>query len=239
MLFGKSKTLQSNWIPTELFNTLLYLSNFWPRPSVNSSIIADAVEIKRRRKYSYSIIIPCYNEEGNIRDCIKRVPSLSRDIEIIVVNDGSNDNTARIVSKMQKTDKRIKLVTYSKNRGKGYATGRGMEQACKDIIIILDADMTVEPEKLPLFIEPFEFKIAEFVNGTRLVYPLADQAMRGLHIIGNMLFSKLFSYILSQPLTDTLCGTKCLYRKDFERMALKDNAWPDFDLLFEASRLNL
>ncbi len=230
---------QKNWVPNQLFFTLLYLSGFLPRPERRSCIIADVLENKKRKKYSYSIIIPAFNEEGNIAECINKIPPLRREYEVIVVNDGSKDRTGAIVKEIMKKDKRVRLIDYEKNRGKGYATKQGMDAAKNDVLMILDADMTVEPRDLLLFIEPFELQSAEFVNGTRMVYPMEDQAMRRLNLFGNKIFSIIFSYILGQHVTDTLCGTKCLFRKDYQRIKLEDDAWPDFDILFGASKLNL
>ena len=238
-LFKKGNSKKRNWIPKQLLHTLLYLSGFWPRFEVSSCIIADTIAEKSQKKYTYSIIIPAYNEEGNIANCINRVPDFGRDYEIIVVNDGSNDQTAQIVREIMKKDDRVKLIDYSPNHGKGYATKKGLDAATKDVLMILDADMTVKPEDIQLFIEPFESKSAEFVNGTRMVYPMQDQAMRTVNLFGNKMFSIIFSFILNQNVTDTLCGTKCLFRKDYKRILMEDNSWPDFDLLFGASKLNL
>lgn len=228
-----------NWMPKPLIETLLTLSGFSLRTCLNSCLIADAHEVKKMGEYSYSIMIPCYNEEGNIARCIARIPDLQRDHEIIVVNDGSTDRTADVVREVMKGNGRVRLIDYPDNRGKGYATLRGLEAARKDVLMILDADMTVRPEDLPLFIGPFESGHGEFVNGTRMVYPFDDKAMGAIHRFGNGVFSFIFSILLKQKVTDTLCGTKCLFRRDFQRIALKERSWPDFDLLFGASQLNL
>jgi len=238
-LIKKKRGGPRNWIPKELFENLLYLASFSPRPMIHGLIIADAVEIKKKREYSYSIIIPCFNEEENIGRCIERVPAFKRDYEIIVVNDGSTDHTAQAVRKIMGKNRRVRLIDYKPNRGKGYATIQGLNAAKKDVLMILDADMSVRPEDLTLFLEPFESQNAEFVNGTRMVYPLGDDAMRALHIFGNKIFSMIFSYVLNQNVTDTLCGTKCLFRKDYARIRMCDTAWPDFDLLFGAAEHNL
>ncbi|WP_160295256.1 glycosyltransferase family 2 protein [Geobacter sp. OR-1] len=238
LLISEEKKI-NNWIPRSLIETLLYLADFSPRPKVNSCIISDALPVKQKREYSYSVMVPCYNEEGNIAQCINRIPDLQRDYEIIVVNDGSSDRTAEVVQELMVNNSRIRFVDNRVNRGKGYATKCGLDLATKDVLVILDADMTVMPEDLPLFIAPFESRHAEFVNGTRMVYPLADKAMGPVHMFGNTIFSLIFSYLLNQKVTDTLCGTKCMFRKDYQRIVMKDEAWPDFDLLFGASQLNL
>ena len=235
-LFKRRDGKQKNWIPKQLLYALLFLSDFWPRPNIDSCVIADTIEMKRKKRYSYSIIIPAYNEEGNIVQCVNRVPDLKRDYEIIVINDGSKDRTADKVKELMKNNSHLRLIDYKLNRGKGYATRTGLDAAKKDVLMILDADMTVRPEDLFLFMEPFESGNAEFVNGTRMVYPMANQAMRSVNIFGNKIFSIIFSYLLSQNVTDTLCGTKCIFRKDYHRIIMEDNAWPDFDLLFGASK---
>ena len=131
-------------------------------PEINSCIIAETVKTKKREKLSYSIVIPAYNEEGNIKFCIKRIPDLKRDYEIIVVNDGSNDRTMERVRELIKDNKKIKLIGYKQNMGKGYATKKGMDAAQKDVIMILDADMTVKPEDLTSFLDPFEKAFKDF-----------------------------------------------------------------------------
>jgi ubiquinone/menaquinone biosynthesis C-methylase UbiE len=202
-------------------------------------VIAFPDQMPKKKEYSYSVIVPCYNEEGNVEACAKRTPNFGKNQEIIFVNDGSKDRTAEKVKEIMKTNKRIKLVDYPNNQGKGYATKMGLDAAKNDILMILDADMTVRPEDLPKFVEPFENGQATFVNGTRLVYPLQGQAMRSLHIIGNKMFSLIFSYLLNRRVTDTLCGTKVFFRKDYQKFKMQDKSWPDFDLLFGAAKLKL
>jgi hypothetical protein len=87
--------------------------------------------------------------------------------------------------------------------------------------------------------------LGEFVNGVRLVYPMQDEAMRFLNLLGNKFFSWAFSWLIGQPIRDTLCGTKVLWKKDYERIAHNRkyfgdfDPFGDFDLLFGAARLNL
>ena len=87
-----------------------------------------------------------------------------------------------------------------------------------DVLMILDADLTMPPEQLPKFWQAIRSGKGEFVNGSRLVYPMEDEAMRFLNLIANKAFSLIFSWLLSQRLTDTLCGTKVLRRTDYQRL---------------------
>jgi glycosyltransferase involved in cell wall biosynthesis len=156
--------------------------------------------------------------------------------EIIVVNDGSKDRTADLVRELQKDRADLKLIDYSPNCGKGNAIKKGFEAATEEIVMILDADMTVAPEELMRFFQPLNKGICHFVNGTRLIYPREDQSMRFLNQLGNKCFCFLMTFLTGQTLTDTLCGTKALYKSDFQHIKMGLDKWGDFDLLFGAAK---
>jgi len=130
----------------------------------------------------------------------------------------------------------LKLIDYSPNKGKGNAVKMGFEAATEEVIMILDADMTVAPEELPRFFHPLNRGLCQFVNGTRLIYPREGQSMRFLNQLGNRTFCLLMSFIIGQTLSDTLCGTKALYKKDFKNIKMGLDKWGDFDLLFGAAK---
>jgi glycosyltransferase involved in cell wall biosynthesis/SAM-dependent methyltransferase len=213
-----------------------------------------------------SVIIPCRNEVDNIADCVERLPSLGSHTEIIFVDGNSNDGTPQAIMEMierHRGKKDIKLVHQVEametdiaqhastapdmmlSLGKGDAVRKGFERASGDVLMILDADLTVPPEDLPKFYLPLAQGKARFVNGTRLVYPMEAQAMKTLNYLGNCFFGRIFSWLLGQRVTDTLCGTKALLKDDYE--ALKRgrtyfgnfDPFGDFDLLFGAARLGL
>jgi glycosyltransferase involved in cell wall biosynthesis len=193
-----------------------------------------------------SIIIPARNEAGNIETIIKRVSKLGSRTELIFVEGQSTDNTYETIQHVMKRypGKRCKLFRQ-KGKGKGDAVRLGFGEAKGDILMILDADMTVPPEDLSRFYNAIVGGRGEFINGVRLVYPLEDQSMRFFNILGNNFFSLSFSWLLGQPIKDTLCGTKVLWKRDYE-MITKNRAYfgdfdpfGDFDLLFGATKLNL
>jgi glycosyltransferase involved in cell wall biosynthesis len=195
---------------------------------------------------SVSVIIPCRNEKGNIENAIKRLPKFCSDIEIIFVEGHSADSTLteinRVIDAYSDTD--IKVFVQD-GKGKGDAVRKGFANARGDILMILDADLTVPPEDLPKFYEAIVSGKGEFINGTRMVYPMQNQAMRFLNFLANRFFSLLFSWILNQRFTDTLCGTKALTKKNYLR--IEENRsffgdfdpFGDFDLIFGAAKLNL
>jgi hypothetical protein len=195
-------------------------------------VIARTPADHRQLEPSVTVIIPCHNEEENIASCITRTPRMGSQTEILVVDDGSTDKTAEIVRRLTEQNPHLRLVSYHPRQGKANAVKTGFENATGDIVIILDADMTVPPEELANFHQAMAHDRAEFVNGTRMVYPKEVGAFTLWRLIGNKLFGILFSILIGQRCTDTLCGTKALYREDVGKMELTGKGWGDFDLLF-------
>lgn len=196
--------------------------------------------------FKVSVIIPCKDEKGNVRSAVERMPVLGRETEIIFCDDKSTDGTADEVRLMQAEfpEKNIRLVegpAISKSRN----VWTGFRAATGDILMILDADLTVMPEELPRFVEAIASGKGEFINGSRMVYPMQGQAMKFANMIGNKGFATLFSYLLGSPVRDTLCGTKVLWRKDWEKISRMidtwgaEDRWGDYELLFGAAKLNL
>jgi hypothetical protein len=198
------------------------------------------------KEHSVSIVIPCRNEAGNIEDAVTRIPKFGSHIEILFGDDKSTDGTADKVREMiaKYPDKDIKLYN-GPGISKSENVWAGFDLAACDIVLILDADLTVIPEELPYFYEAITKRNGEFINGSRLVYPMHNNAMKLFNIIGNKFFSIAFSYILDRPIKDTLCGTKVMWRRDYQRIkklrgtwGLTDR-WGDYELIFSAAKLNL
>jgi len=195
---------------------------------------------------SASVIIPCRNEAGHIRDLVKRLPTLGPNSEFLFVEGNSTDDTEAVIRQVveENPDKPLRFLKQT-GRGKGDAVRLGFEQARGEVVLILDSDMGVAPEDVPKFVEALVRGKGEMINGSRLVYPMEGRAMRFLNLLANKAFALLFSWILGQLVRDTLCGTKALYREDYERIAANRSyfgdfdPFGDFDLLFGASRLNL
>ena len=199
------------------------------------------------RKLSVSIVIPCRNERGNVESAITRMPRFASEQEIIFVEGNSSDDTFAECERVRDAYQGqwdIKVMKQE-GRGKGDAVRKGFAAAKNDVLMILDADLTMPPEVLPKYHAIIESGKAEFVNGTRLVYPMEQEAMRPLNFIANRFFAYLFTYLVNTRLTDTLCGTKVLMRKDYEMIARERtyfgnfDPFGDFDLIFGASKLGL
>lgn len=199
-----------------------------------------------KRSPSVSVIVAARNEAGNIENIFRRVPIMGQKTEIVFVEGGSNDHTYEVIAETIKRfpDKQARLFRQ-KGKGKGDAVRLGFEQATGEILMILDADLTVPPEDLVRFYNAIISGKGEFINGVRLVYPMEDKAMRFFNILGNKFFSLAFSWLLGQAIKDTLCGTKVIWRKDYDLLAANRDyfgdfdPFGDFDLLFGASKLNL
>lgn len=209
-------------------------------------VVARSLRLGGLDRPSVSIVVPCRNEAGNIEAAITRTPHFCDDMEFIFVEGNSTDNTWAECERVQAAypDVDIKILRQD-GRGKGDAVRKGFDAARGDILMILDADLTMPPEWLPRYYEAIASGKGEFINGSRLVYPCAEGAMQFLNSIANRVFAILFSYLLNQRFTDTLCGTKVLHRDDYRLIAANRayfgdfDPFGDFDLIFGAVKLNL
>ncbi len=220
------------------FFRLAALTNFYIMRPVDSG--------QRSAEPSVSVVIAARNEAGHITELLNRIPKMGPRTEIIFVEGNSTDDTfntiKNAISKLPSADYRL---IKQPGKGKGDAVRAGFEIATGDILMILDADMTVPPEDLPRFYAVLTSALGEFANGVRLVYPMQDGAMRFFNLLGNKFFSWVFSWLLGQPIRDTLCGTKVLWARDYRKIAAGRSyfgdfdPFGDFDLLFGAARQHL
>jgi glycosyltransferase involved in cell wall biosynthesis len=194
------------------------------------------------------VIVAARNEAGNIDALVQRLPQLAEQQELIFVEGGSRDDTWGAIQRVMAQQPRpgLQISAHRQTgKGKGDAVRLGFEKATGDILIILDADLSVPPEELHRFIDLMKSGLCEFANGSRLVYPMEQQAMQFLNLLGNRLFGLAFTFLLGQPVRDTLCGTKALWADDYRRIAAgrshfgEFDPFGDFDLLFGAARLHL
>lgn len=197
--------------------------------------------------YTVSVVIPCRNERGTIQAAVSRTPALGRHTELIFVDGNSTDGTVEEIQRVIRAypQREIGLIHQGQGKGKGDAVRKGFAAAKGDVLMILDADLTVDPEDLTRFYRALIEGHGEFINGSRMVYPQERQAMRLLNLIGNHFFSWAFTWILGQRFRDTLCGTKVIRRKDYDRLAAgrdyfgEFDPFGDFDLILGAVKLNL
>jgi glycosyltransferase involved in cell wall biosynthesis len=203
--------------------------------------------VKRDPRASVTVVVPARNEAGNIAEAVKRTPVMGSSTELLFVEGHSSDNTWDEIQRAIRTySGPLRLGALRQTgKGKGDAVRLGFEKATGDMLMILDADLTVVPEDLPKFFEVMVSGQADYVHGTRLVYPMEDDAMRFLNRLGNSFFARTFSFLLDQAVTDTLCGTKVLWKTDYKRLAENRgyfgdfDPFGDFDLIFGARKLNL
>ncbi|MCA2876982.1 glycosyltransferase family 2 protein, partial [Microcystis sp. M051S1] len=232
-----------------LFNKYIANLPFFNSFCLNQFIIARSTlnNQPRSQDLSVSVIIPARNEKGNIENALKRMPKMGSHTEVIFVEGNSTDDTLAEIKRVCGSYSSFMDVKYAiqEGKGKGDAVRKGFGMAKGDILMILDADLTVPPEDLPKFYDALASGKGEYINGTRLVYPMEDQAMRTLNRIGNNFFSLMFSWLLSQRLKDTLCGTKVLTKKNYEKLIANRSyfgefdPFGDFDLIFGSAKLNL
>jgi SAM-dependent methyltransferase len=235
---------------SSFLNNILGKFPFFRLLSINNFTFARPVTAagsSEKKEYSVSVIIPAKNESGNIENAVRRIPTMGKHTEIIFIEGNSADDTWQKIVEVQKKyagTHDIKIAQVA-TPGKNNAVRKGFEMARGEILMILDADLTVQPEDLPKFYEVLASGKADFVNGSRLVYQMDKKAMRTVNLIGNKFFSMVFTWLLDQRFKDTLCGTKVIFKKDYERLAANRkffgdfDPFGDFDLLFGAHKLNL
>ena len=193
-----------------------------------------------------SVIVAARNEQGNIANIFARTPQMGAGTELIFVEGGSSDDTWGEIERQIAAHPQQRAALYKQTgKGKGDAVRLGFAKATGDVLMILDADLTMPPEQLPRYYEALRSGTGEFINGVRLVYPMEEKAMRFANLVGNKFFSLAFSWLLGQSIKDTLCGTKVLWKADYERIAANRayfgefDPFGDFDLIFGAAKQNL
>lgn len=223
--------------PLPLFRALSLVNVFVARPVRRAPTGA---------KPSVSVVVAARNEAGNIANIVSRVPAMGPDDELIFVEGGSSDDTWEKIQEIQRAHPGRRILSAKQDgKGKGDAVRKGFAMASCDILMILDADLTVPPEDLPKFYHAIADGKGEFINGSRLVYPMEKEAMRFLNMLGNRFFAAAFSFVLGQRFKDTLCGTKVLTRENYRKLAANRayfgefDPFGDFDLIFGAARMGL
>lgn len=236
-------------ILTKFFNKIIRLPliNFFA--STNLLILKKSSFLKfRDTKTSISIVVPCKNEEKNIRLFQNVVTQFDDNVEFLFGDDNSEDKTKdEIYSLIKNQAKNRARIKFYEGPGicKSENVYKGIHYASNEIIVILDADLTVKISDMKMALDAFIESDIDFLNCTRLIYPRSEKSMKKSNFLGNVLFANFFSIIFKQKITDTLCGTKVFYKKDFLRFkkyngtwGIKDK-WGDFDLLLGAYRINL
>jgi hypothetical protein len=224
--------------PLPFFRLFSMINILIARPIGHQAIVAEP---------SVSIVVAARNEEGNLESILRRLPKMGMHDEIIFVEGGSNDNTWKKLQEIAQTykDKINIQIAQQDGKGKGDAVRKGFSMARNEILMILDADMTVAPEDLPKFYRAITAGKGEFINGSRLVYPMEKRAMRFFNLLANKFFAMAFSFVLGQRFKDTLCGTKVISRKHYEKLVSHRayfgdfDPFGDFDLIFGAARMGL
>ncbi len=226
-----------------------YLVKLWPFNQLALTHITLArplPKLENEPQPLVSVVVPARNEAGNIESIFERVPEMGAGTELVFVEGHSQDETYQTIEKaIQAHPERKALLFQQTGKGKGDAVRLGFAKANGEVLMILDADLTVPPEDLPRFYDALRNGKGDFINGVRLIYPMEKDAMRFFNFLGNKFFSLVFTWLLGQPIKDTLCGTKVLSRTNYQAIAANRayfgdfDPFGDFDLLFGAAKLNL
>ena len=235
-------------ILTELLNRIFVRSPFFRHFGATLFVVArPRMQPSLKGEISCSVIVPARNESGNIEPALRRIPQLGRRTEVVFVEGNSDDDTWETIQRVVGAYSGPHIVSFCQQPGKGKwdAVFTGLDRARGDVLVIQDGDLTAPPEDLPKFFDAICQGTAEFANGSRLVYPMEDRAMRFLNFLGNKFFALALSFVLGQAIKDSLCGTKMMLRSDYESLLRRIEVFGDFDpfgdfnFLFGSSLLDL
>ncbi len=233
---------------TPLLNRFLVRLPFFRHLGATLFIVArPRLAPKLESEISCSVIVPTMNEAGNITSALRRIPVLGKKTEVIFVEGNSKDDTWEVLKRECGGYVGPHEVSYFRQKGKGKwdAVSTGFAKARGDVLVIQDGDLTAPPEDLPKFFDAVSSGEVEFANGSRLVYPMEDDAMQFLNFIGNKFFALALSFVLGQPIKDSLCGTKMLRRENYKLLLKRIKPFGEFDpfgdfnLLYGSALLDL
>ena len=141
--------------------------------------------------YTKTVIVPAKNEEGNIPKLFQEFEKLDLD-EIVFSVGKSSDKTEEVINEYIENYKNLNVILHKQSKnGKANAIWESFEHVTSEVIAILDADISVEPFELKNFFEIIDNNYADFVNGTRLIYPMEKESMRKLNLVGNRVFQRI------------------------------------------------
>ena len=244
---ASTRILMPKWVPLLTFFLNTILANIWPftRLCVSYWIVARPAP-EPLGEVGVSVVCACRNEAGHVPQIVERLPSMGAATELIFVEGGSTDDTRVVIEREIERHPELDISLLAQpGKGKGDAVRAGFAAAKHKVLMILDGDLTVQPEDLPKFYDALVASRGELINGSRLVYDMERGSMRFLNMLGNKAFSLIFRWTTGQHVKDTLCGTKVLHRDDYASIAAARSffgdfdPFGDFDLLFGAARLNL
>ena len=167
----------------------------------------------------YSLIIPVYNEERSIKKLLENLKYLSKSIEIIIVNDGSNDDTRNIL----RNTNRIKVIENQSNLGKGKAIKIGLDIAKADNVILFDGDLEISINDIPSLIRKYESNYPSVISGSRWgnkTIPLND-----INNVGNFLINRMFNFLYKSQINDVLCCAKIIKKDLLKTLSIKSNGF--------------
>lgn len=227
------------WFPLlePLFNRIIATLPLLERLCMIQTIIARPIP-QNPKEMTVSVLSAVRNERGNIRPIVENLSLMGAGTELIFVEGHSSDGTwEEIESVMREQQGPVKIHGFKQTgKGKGDALHMAIQHATGDILVVYDGDFTVHPTELRKLYEAIASGKAEFVNGSRLVYPMQQRAMPMFNLLGNKIFSLLFSWLFGQRIVDVLSPVKAFLRVSYKGMTTRFDPFGDFDIFLGAAR---
>jgi glycosyltransferase involved in cell wall biosynthesis len=189
-----------------------------------------------------SVIIPVYNERATLKHVVDRVLSVPLEVELICVDDGSNDGSRNILSELQNQHPQVKILLQPRNMGKGAALRRGIQEATGDYVIIQDADLEYDPGDYPLLLGPLIEGKADVVYGSRFLGGRPHRVLYFWHSAGNWFLTLLSNSLTNINLTDMETCYKIFRREVIQSIPIEENRFgfePEITVKIAKRRLRI
>lgn len=172
-----------------------------------------------------SIVIPVFNEGSTIQKLVDAVRAVPLDKEIIVVDDGSTDETPAVLQFLEREYDNVQVIRHAENLGKGAALRTGFSHAKQDIVIIQDGDLEYDPREYPRLIQPILDGKADVVYGSRFIGGRSHRILYFWHSMGNRLLTLLSNVFTNLNLSDMETCYKVFTRDIIQQVKLCENGF--------------
>jgi glycosyltransferase involved in cell wall biosynthesis len=191
-------------------------------PGIPIPLAPDQIKSNADVPHCLSVLLPVFNESHTIGQVLETVLAQRPVLEVIAVDDGSNDDSWLTLLSAAQKDSRLKLHQHDRNQGKGAALATALSHASGPIVIIQDADLEYDPSEYFLLLEPILANKADVVFGSRFLGSRSHRVLYFWHYAGNKLLTLLSNIFTNLNLTDMEVGLKVFRREVIQQIQIQE-----------------